>query len=86
MGIYRSKIGISMLSLQIQNPMVENYLHEHFKDDTKQMSLFINDFIEKELIKKDIKIAFDELNEIMTKREKRKSLQDFILEITPNNG
>jgi hypothetical protein len=75
-----------MLSLQIQNPMVENYLHEHFKDDTKQMSLFINDFIEKELIKKDIKIAFDELNEIMTKREKRKSLQDFILEITPNNG
>lgn len=72
-----------MLSLQIQNPMVENYLHEHFKDDTKQMSLFINDFIEKELIKKDIRVAFDEFNKIVTKREKGKSLQDFITEIAP---
>ena len=72
-----------MLSLQIQNPMVENYLHEQFNGDTKQMSLFINDFIEKELIKKDIKIAFDELDRILSKREKGKSLQDFVLEITP---
>jgi len=72
-----------MLSLQIQNPMVENYLHEHFKGDTKQMSIFINDFIEKELIKKDIKVAFAELKEIMTKQQKEKSLQNLIAEISP---
>ena len=72
-----------MLSLQIQNPMVENYLHEHFKDDTKQMSIFINDFIEKELIKKDIKVAFGELKEIMIKQQKEKSLQNLIAEISP---
>ena len=72
-----------MLSLQIQNPMVENYLYDHFKDDTKQMSLFINDFIEKELIKKDISTAFDEFDRVVTKREKGKPLQDFIKEITP---
>ena len=72
-----------MLSLQIQNPMVENYLHEHFKDDTKQMSIFINDFIEKELIKKDIKVAFGELKEIMIKQKKEKSLQNSIAEISP---
>ncbi len=72
-----------MLSLQIQNPMIENYLYEHFKDDTKQMSLFINDFIEKELIKKDISTAFDEFDRVVTKRAHGKSLQDFIKEITP---
>ncbi len=72
-----------MLSLQIQNPMVESYLHEHFKDDTKQMALFVNDFIEKELIKKDIRTAFDEFNKVLIERDKGKSLQDFIMEITP---
>ena len=72
-----------MLSLQIQNPMVENYLHEHFKDDTKQMSLFINDFIEKELIKKDIRTAFDEYSMVIEKKGEKRSLQDLIREITP---
>ncbi len=72
-----------MLSLQIQNPMVESYLYEHFKNDKKQMSLFINDFIEKELIKKDIRIAFDELNKTLTNNEKGNSLQDLIKKITP---
>ena len=72
-----------MLSLQIQNPMVENYLQEHFKNDTKQMSIFINDFIEKELIKKDVTIAFDELKSIINKQTKSKSLQSLILEISP---
>ena len=75
-----------MLSLEIQNPMVENYLHEHFKNDTTKMSIFINDFIEKELIKKDITIAFDELAIIMKDQQKAKTLQNLILEISPNNG
>jgi len=63
--------------------MVENYLHEHFKDDTKQMSLFINDFIEKELIKKDIRTAFDEYSMVIEKKGEKRSLQDLIREITP---
>ena len=72
-----------MLSLQIQNPLVESYLYEHFKDDTKQMSIFINDLIEKELIKKDVRFAFDELKEIMNKQRRGKSLQSLIEEISP---
>jgi len=72
-----------MLSLQIQNPMVENYLQEHFKNDTKKMSIFINDFIEKELIKKDITIAFDELRTIMDNPEKANTLENLILDISP---
>ncbi len=72
-----------MLSLQIQNPMVENYLQEHFKNDTRKMSIFINDFIEKELIKKDITIAFDELKMIMDNPKKANTLENLISEISP---
>ena len=72
-----------MLSLQIENPMVENYLQEHFKNDTKKMSIFINDFIEKELIKKDITIAFDELKTIMDNPKKANTLENLISEISP---
>ena len=72
-----------MLSLQIENPMVENYLQEHFKNDTKKMSIFINDFIEKELIKKDITIAFDELETIINNPKKANTLKDLISEISP---
>jgi len=39
-----------MLSLQIDNPMVENYLFDKFKNDTKKMTIFINDFIVKRQI------------------------------------
>ena len=74
-----------MLSLQIQNPMVENYLYEHFRNDTQKMSIFINDFIEKELIKKDVTIAFEELKETMKDSGNAKSLQSLIKEITPQN-
>jgi len=63
--------------------MVENYLQEHFKNDTKKMSIFINDFIEKELIKKDLTIAFDELKMIMDNPKKANTLENLILEISP---
>ena len=45
--------------------MIENFLHEHFKNDTKKMSLFISDFIGKELLKKELKTAFDELDKVL---------------------
>jgi hypothetical protein len=72
---------MKMLSLQINNPMVENFLYEHFKDNTKQMSIFINDFIEKELIKKDIKLAFDDIKNIISCRENGKTLQSLISDL-----
>ena len=72
-----------MISLKIQNPVVENYLQEQFKNDTKKMTLFINDFIEKELIKKDIRIAFDELDEAIIENHNYNTLDKLIKEITP---
>ena len=74
-----------MLSLQIKNPIVESFLVENFQNDTKKMSEFINDFIEKEIIKKDIKIAFDELETIMTQRVNPNTLQNLISRISPNS-
>ena len=72
-----------MLSLQIKNPIVESFLVENFQNDTKKMSEFINDFIEKEIIKKDIKIAFDELETIMTQQINPNTLQNLISAISP---
>ena len=72
-----------MLSLQIKNPIVESFLVENFQNDTKKMSEFINDFIEKEIIKKDIKIAFDELETIMTQQINPNTLQNLISRISP---
>jgi hypothetical protein len=72
-----------MLSLQIKNPIVESFLVENFQNDTKKMSEFINDFIEKEIIKKDIKIAFDELETIMTQQINPNTLQNLISQISP---
>ncbi|MDQ7047940.1 MAG: hypothetical protein Q9M39_10200 [Sulfurovum sp.] len=72
-----------MLSLQIDNPMVENYLSARFKDDTEKMTIFINDFIEKELIKKDITIAFGELDEMLNSNKKANTLESLIEEIRP---
>jgi hypothetical protein len=72
-----------MLSIEIHNPLVENYLCDTFQNNTKQISLFVNDFIEKELIKKDISMAFTELEEMLTENEKQNTLQDLIKEITP---
>ncbi|MCI0501474.1 MAG: hypothetical protein L0Y61_06980 [Epsilonproteobacteria bacterium] len=72
-----------MLSLQIKNPIVESFLVENFQNDTKKMSEFINDFIEKEIIKKDIKIAFDELETIMTQQITPNTLQNLISRISP---
>ena len=71
-----------MLSLQIKNPIVESFLVENFQNDTKKMSEFINDFIEKEIIKKDIKIAFDELETIMTQQINPNTLQNLISQIS----
>jgi len=70
-----------MLSLEIDNPMVENYLFDKFKNDTKKMTIFINDFIEKELIKKDVTIAFGELDEILNTNKKANTLENLIEEI-----
>lgn len=70
-----------ILSLQIDNPMVENYLSMRFKNDTKKMTIFINDFIEKELIKKDITIAFRELDELLNSNKKGNTLESLIEEI-----
>ena len=72
-----------MLSLQIDNPMVENYLSAKFKNDTKKMTIFINDFIEKELIKKDIVVAFGELDEVLNGNKKANTLESLIEEIRP---
>ena len=72
-----------MLSIEIHNPLVENYLCDTFQNNTQQISLFVNDFIEKELIKKDISMAFTELEEMLTENEKQNTLQDLIKEITP---
>ncbi len=72
-----------MLSLQIDNPMVENYLSSKFKNDTKKMTIFINDFIEKELIEKDITTAFGELDEILNTNKKANTLENLIEEIRP---
>jgi hypothetical protein len=72
-----------MLSLQIDNPMIENYLSDKFKNDTKKMTIFINDFIEKELIKKDITVAFRELDEVLNGDKKANTLESLIEEIRP---
>jgi len=72
-----------MLSLQIDSPMVENYLSAKFKNDTKKMTIFINDFIEKELIKKDITTSFREFGEIVNGNKKANTLESLIEEIRP---
>ena len=74
-----------MLLVKIQNPTVESYLHEHFKNNTKEMATFIADFLEKELIKKDIKNSFSEINSIILKKQNYKTLDSLIMDITPNN-
>lgn len=69
-----------MLNIQIQNENVEYYLYEKFKNDASKLNQFVSDFIEKEIIKKDIKISFNELKKDM-KSNKKTTLQDLIEEI-----
>lgn len=70
-----------MLNIQIQNENVEYYLYEKFKDDANKLNQFVSDFIEKEIIKKDIKISFSELKKDIKSNHKT-TLQDLIEEIS----
>ena len=70
-----------MLNIQIQNENVEHYLYEKFKDDATRLNQFVSDFIEKEIIKKDIKKSFLELKKDINS-DNQTTLQELIKDIT----
>ena len=69
-----------MLNIQIQNENVEYYLYEKFKNDANKLNQFVSDFIEKEIIKKDIKKSFSELKKDINSNNQT-TLQDLIKDI-----
>jgi len=69
-----------MLNIQIQNENVEYYLYEKFKNDASKLNQFVSDFIEKEIIKKDIKKSFLELKKDINS-DNQTTLQDLIKDI-----
>ncbi|MCV6608477.1 MAG: hypothetical protein OIF32_09700 [Campylobacterales bacterium] len=73
-----------MLSVNIDNPNVESFLQEKFSDDKTGMSRFLTDFIEKEIIKKDLKDSFSEFKLIVDGKKEGGSLDDLISKISPD--
>jgi len=69
-----------MLNIQIQNENVEYYLYEKFKNDANKLNQFVSDFIEKEIIKKDIRKSFSELKKDINSNNQT-TLQDLIKDI-----